>query len=57
LEEERRLMYVAITRAKDHLFLSYANSRQQRGQLKYNQPSRFLDEIPEDLKKVYDLTG
>lgn len=57
LEEERRGMYVAITRAKDHLFLSYASSRQQRGQIKYNPPSRFLEEIPENLIKRYDLWG
>ena len=55
LEEERRGMYVAITRAKDHLFLSYASSRKQRGQIKYNQPSRFLEELPADLVKNYDL--
>ncbi|MBP7847630.1 hypothetical protein KA013_00175 [Patescibacteria group bacterium] len=55
LEEERRGMYVAITRAKDHLFLSHATSRQQRGQIKYNPPSRFLDEIPMELLKRYDL--
>lgn len=55
LEEERRAMYVAITRAKDHLFLSYAQSRQQRWQLKYNQPSRFIEELPEDLLKRYDM--
>ena len=55
LEEERRLMYVAITRAQDHLFLSYADSRMQRWQTMYNRPSRFLEEIPEDLKKTYSL--
>lgn len=55
LEEERRGMYVAITRAKDHLFLSYAHSRQQRGQIKYNPPSRFIEEIPLELIKRYDL--
>lgn len=55
LEEERRWMYVAITRAKDHLFMSYANSRQQRWQIKYNPPSRFLEELPENLVKRYDL--
>jgi DNA helicase-2/ATP-dependent DNA helicase PcrA len=55
LEEERRGMYVAITRAKDHLFLSYAHSRQQRGQIKYNAPSRFIEEIPQELIKRYDL--
>jgi DNA helicase-2/ATP-dependent DNA helicase PcrA len=57
LEEERRWMYVAITRAKDHLFLSHAKSRQQRWQIKYNQPSRFLDEIPEELLKRYDMSS
>lgn len=55
LEEERRWMYVAITRAKDHLFLSYAQSRQQRWQIKYNPPSRFLEELPETLIKRYDM--
>lgn len=45
LEEERRLFYVAITRAKRHLVLSYAGSRYQYGQIRVNDPSRFLDEI------------
>lgn len=56
LEEERRLMYVAITRAKDALFISHANSRMTRGQTKMNPVSRFLQEIPNDLLKFYDLT-
>lgn len=55
MEEERRLMYVALTRAKDHLFLSHANSRRQRWQLKYNEPSRFIEELPEDLTKKFDF--
>jgi DNA helicase-2/ATP-dependent DNA helicase PcrA len=55
LEEERRLMYVGITRAENHLFLSHAHSRMQRGQTKMNPPSRFLAELPEDLIKRYDL--
>lgn len=55
LEEERRLMYVAITRAEDHLFISYADSRMQWWQTMYNRPSRFLEEIPEELKKTYSL--
>lgn len=55
LEEERRLMYVAITRAEDHLFLSHANSRMQRWKTSSNPPSRFIDELPEDLLKRYDL--
>lgn len=55
MEEERRLMYVAITRTEDILFLSYANSRQQWGQTRYNAPSKFIDELPDDLLKVYNL--
>lgn len=57
LEEERRLMYVAITRAKDLLFLSYANSRQRRGQTQYNAPSRFIEELPSELVKTFDISG
>jgi DNA helicase-2/ATP-dependent DNA helicase PcrA len=54
LEEERRLFYVAITRAKQKLWLSYANTRYRYGQLIQNDPSRFLDEIPEKyLDKSY----
>lgn len=45
LEEERRLFYVAITRAKKMLSLLYARSRYRFGNLQYNEPSRFLDEI------------
>ena len=48
LEEERRLFYVAVTRAKRHLWLSHANSRYRFGQLVQNDPSRFLEEMPED---------
>jgi DNA helicase-2/ATP-dependent DNA helicase PcrA len=48
LEEERRLFYVAITRAKQHLWLTYANSRYRFGQLVQNEPSRFIEEMPED---------
>lgn len=47
LDEERRLFYVAITRAKLFLTLSYATSRYQFGQFRYNDPSRFLEEIDE----------
>ena len=47
LEEERRLFYVAVTRAKDRLWLTYANSRYRFGNLVQNEPSRFLDEMPE----------
>ena len=51
LEEERRLMYVAVTRAKNKLYLSLAQSRMLHGQTRYNIPSRFLDEIPDQLIK------
>lgn len=47
LEEERRLFYVAVTRAKERLWLTYANSRYRFGNLVQNEPSRFLDELPE----------
>lgn len=51
LEEERRLMYVAVTRARQRLYLSHAQSRMLHGQVRYGIPSRFLDEIPEELLK------
>ena len=51
LEEERRLMYVAVTRARQRLYLSYAQSRMLHGKVRYGIPSRFLDEIPEELLK------
>ncbi|HQY11477.1 MAG: UvrD-helicase domain-containing protein [Ferruginibacter sp.] len=54
LEEERRLFYVAITRAKEKLWMSYANARYRFGQLQQNDPSRFLEEISENyLDKSY----
>ncbi|WP_298740240.1 ATP-dependent helicase [uncultured Chitinophaga sp.] len=49
LEEERRLFYVAITRAKSRLWLTYANSRYRFGSLVQNEPSRFLEEMPEQF--------
>ena len=49
MEEERRLAYVAITRAKEKLFMSYANRRMQFGSVKNNKRSRFLDEVPNKL--------
>ncbi len=49
LEEERRLMYVAITRARRRLYLSHAQSRMLHGQMRYSLPSRFLDELPEQV--------
>jgi len=51
LEEERRLMYVAVTRARQRLYLSHAQTRMLHGQTRYNLPSRFFDEIPAELLK------
>ncbi len=51
LEEERRLAYVAITRARKRLYLSFAQTRMLHGQTRYNLPSRFLDELPDGLLK------
>ncbi|KTD83763.1 DNA helicase PcrA [Paenibacillus etheri] len=51
LEEERRLAYVGITRAEKQLFLSCARMRTLFGRTTANQPSRFIEEIPEDLKE------
>jgi DNA helicase II / ATP-dependent DNA helicase PcrA len=52
IEEERRLMYVAMTRAKKYLTLSMARERKKMGQKTKTNPSRFLFEIPKDLLKV-----
>ncbi len=52
IEEERRLCYVGITRARERLYLSYATSRSVFGDTQYNAPSRFLDEIPDDLVEL-----
>ena len=49
LEEERRLFYVAVTRAEKFLFLSLAGTRYKFGQLNYCEPSRFLEEVPEQF--------
>ena len=49
MEEERRLAYVGITRARERLYLTHAWSRMLFGQSQYNPPSRFLDEIPDEL--------
>jgi DNA helicase-2/ATP-dependent DNA helicase PcrA len=49
MEEERRLMYVGITRAKKNLYMSYARRRKMWGEYKYYNPSRFLSEIPQNL--------
>jgi DNA helicase-2/ATP-dependent DNA helicase PcrA len=49
IEEERRLSYVGITRAKDYLFITYASRRLYFGKSSLNEPSRFLVDIPENL--------
>ncbi len=49
LEEERRLCYVGITRAKEQLYFVYSQSRMLGGNTQYNQPSRFLKEVPKSL--------
>ena len=51
LEEERRLMYVAITRARKRLYLSHSQTRMLHGQTRYNMRSRFFDELPEEALK------
>jgi len=51
LEEERRLMYVAVTRARQRLYLSHAQTRMLHGQTRYNLPSRFIEEVPAGLVK------
>lgn len=52
LDEERRLFYVAITRAEEFLTLAFATSRYRHGQMKHYEPSRFLDEIPVESTDV-----
>lgn len=52
-EEERRLLYVGITRAERKLYLSYASRRYKFGQLEYSLPSRFMGEIQEDLLEAW----
>ncbi len=49
LEEERRLMYVGVTRAKKKLYITHASRRRMWGEYRYNTPSRFLSEIPSNL--------
>ncbi len=51
LEEERRLMYVAITRARKRLYLTHSQTRMLHGQTRYNMKSRFFDELPEEALK------
>jgi DNA helicase-2/ATP-dependent DNA helicase PcrA len=51
VDEERRLMYVAITRAKQRLYMSFTQTRMLHGQTRYNMKSRFFDELPEEALK------
>ncbi|OYY95251.1 MAG: DNA helicase II [Hydrogenophilales bacterium 28-61-23] len=55
LEEERRLMYVAITRARKQLYVTHAQQRMLHGQIRYNLPSQFLREIPENLVRSFSF--
>ena len=57
MEEERRLAYVAITRAKERLFMSFANRRMQFGSIKMNRKSRFIDEVPKELTHFESAFG
>ena len=52
IEEERRLFYVAITRARRHLYFTTTRRRMMYGQLKYYEPSRFLQDIPQDMLQI-----
>ena len=57
LEEERRLMYVGVTRAEEKLYITSAKRRQMWGEYKYYNPSRFVDEIPYNLIESISSTG
>jgi len=57
LEEERRLFYVGITRAQERLYLSYAEERETYGKRDYTRPSRFLQDIPQELLKEVGAFG
>ena len=56
IDEERRLFYVGVTRAKERLYLSRARARLQRGQLVARTPSRFLADVPKELCQTRELT-
>src|SRR6476660_7983241 len=51
VDEERRLMYVAITRARKRLYMSFTQQRMLHGQTRFNMKSRFFDELPEECMK------
>ena len=57
MEEERRLMYVGVTRAEEKLYLTSAKRRQMWGEYKYYNPSRFIEEIPRQLLETTSFEG
>lgn len=57
LEEERRLAYVGITRAKQHVYISFAGSRRTYNQWQNNPPSRFIDEIPKENVEMINVSS
>ena len=57
MEEERRLMYVGVTRAQEKLYLTSAKRRQMWGEYKYYNPSRFIEEIPRNLLNMTSFEG
>lgn len=57
MEEERRLMYVGVTRAEEKLYLTSAKRRQMWGEYKYYNPSRFIEEIPRQLMETTSFEG
>lgn len=57
MEEERRLMYVGVTRAEEKLYLTSAKRRQMWGEFKYYNPSRFIEEIPRQLMNMSSFEG
>jgi DNA helicase-2/ATP-dependent DNA helicase PcrA len=56
IEEERRLAYVGITRARENLYLTHASIRRIWGQINYQEPARFFEEIPAELLDAKDLS-
>jgi DNA helicase-2/ATP-dependent DNA helicase PcrA len=56
IEEERRLLYVGMTRARKRLTLTFARQRMLYGETRPRQPSRFLEELPEDVARIEDTS-
>ena len=57
IEEERRLCYVGMTRAREKLYISHVDVRRLWGNIQYQEPARFLGELPDHLVKIRDLTA